>query len=471
MPQLNRTVATVLSATLFYSSTGIAQTQPKDITTSAPVTQSGKVQVATLTAETTAALAIKVAPSVRFAKASKAQADDAVDINAAMFAPELDLTASYTRLSPVTYPPLNFGGQTFDNPFPVILNNYLLQATLTIPVTDYFLKILPTYNAVDHNADVAKYQAQTEVQRIALQARESFYDYVRALAAAKVAQESVQQLESYVKDLHALYEVGSVTKADSMQAQAQLSDSISQLAIAEANVTVARDRLRRLLYLKSDAQIEVNEDIFAYSANTPANPQTMLGQALRNRPELKALRSLAKVRDASMQAEQARRLPNLAVVGNLDYANPNTRYTPLTEEFRATWNVGAVLRWSPNDFVLGKVNVEQAELEIQRARIDLEKLENEITIEASKTCSDYIAAQRTIEATKDAVRASEEAWRVRRDLLEAGEATSNEVLEAQIAWRRSQLLHINAYAALKVIRARLQYLIGKAAPEKSDHSS
>lgn len=450
MPPLNRTYILIVCAATQVAALGFAQQK--------------RAPLPPLTADRAALIAVRVSPSVHFARASKEQADQAVDLNAALFAPDLDLTASYTRLSPITYPPFNIGNQTIQSPFPVILNNYLLRATVTLPVTDYFFKILPTYKAVDRNSDVAQYQTQTESERVALRAREAFYNYVRAEASIKVAKDSVIQLEAYVNDLNALFDAGNVTRADSMQAQAQLSDAKAQLALAEGNVNVTKDALRRLLDLGPSETVTIGEDVFAVTAETPGTKQDILRRALKERPELKGLRALAKVRDSSMQAENARRLPNLSVVGNLDYANPNSRYIPLTQEFRATWDISAVLRWSPNDFVLGKVNVEQAELELKRARSDLKQLEDSIVVEASQASSDYIAAERTIQAAKDGVKAAAEAWRVRRDLFRAGEATASEVLESEIVLRRAQLLHIDAHIALKLAKARIQHVIGTSTP-------
>lgn len=461
MASLKPTLATVLILLQVCPTTVFAQATTSTSTTKASPSE----RVVTLNAEQAATIAVRVSPSVRFAAASKEQADDAADTSAALFAPELDLMGSYTRLSPVKYPPFEFGGQSMENPFPVILNNYLLRATVTLPVTDYFLKILPTYQAVDLNADVSEHQQRTEVERIALRAREAFYNYVKAEASIKVAQDSVKHLEDYVKDLDALFEAGNVTRADAMQAQAQLANAQAQLAVAVGTLQVTKDTLRRLLYLPPDAKIHITEDIFAVSsAPPPANQKALLAEALRDRPEIKALRTLGRVRDATIDSEQARRLPNVSVVGNLDYANPNARYIPITDEFKTTWDISAVLRWSPNDFVLGKIDVEKAELELKRARTDLRLLQDQIVVEASQASSEYHAAESAVQSAKVGVQAAEEAWRVRRDLFRAGEATSNEVLESEIALRRAQRLQIDANVGLSLARARLQHLVGKAAP-------
>src|SRR6185503_414063 len=55
--------------------------------------------------------------------------------------PKLTLLGSYTRLSEI--PPIIFAGQPYNLPF----NRYLLQATLSIPVSDYVLRLSQAYAA------------------------------------------------------------------------------------------------------------------------------------------------------------------------------------------------------------------------------------------------------------------------------------------------------------------------------------
>ncbi len=46
--------------------------------------------------------------------------------------------------------------------FPVVLDNWLLQATLTVPITDYFLRINQNYTATTRAREAARYDARSE---------------------------------------------------------------------------------------------------------------------------------------------------------------------------------------------------------------------------------------------------------------------------------------------------------------------
>jgi outer membrane protein TolC len=441
---------------------------PRNIFDELPATRDG------LTADAVAARAVQVAPLVRSARAASRQAADAAVAGGVAFAPRLDLRASYTRLSDIDQPPLVFGGMELENPFPQVLNNYGLRATMTVEVTDYFLTIRPAYRAGKRAAGVAQHQSEAEQEVTALRAREAFYSHLRARAAVLVVNGAIGLIEDHSHHLEALAAAGQATRADLMQARAQLAEAKAELARSRGAVQITADVLRTMLDLAPTAAIAIGEDVFMGALPAPApNPETVVRAALQSRRDVRALRELVRMHEATVRARQGARWPSLAVVGNVDYANPNPRAIPQTEEFRASWDVSAVVSWSPNDYVTRGVAVDQARLELVRAESTLQALEDQIAVQAARVCNDLGVALQSLEAAREGVEAAREAWRVRRDLLGAGEATASEVLDAEALLRRSQLAEIDAHIAAHLAHAQLQYIMGRmsgqATPQPAGH--
>ena len=298
------------------------------------------------------------------------------------FAPRVDLRASYTRLSKIDQPKLSFGGMDFEL-FPQILDQYALRAGVSIPVTDYFLTVLPSYQGARRSAAVAKFQTEAERAAVALRAKEAFYDYAQARAALVVAEDSVRLLSQYLPDLEALVAAGVATKADLLQTRAQIAEATTRRIEAEGAVEVTAATLRRMLRLEPGQAINLGEGVLD-PVDVPVPPERdVLARAMAQRPELKALRGLVWANQAFVSARRGGRWPQLAIVGNLDYANPNARAIPQTEKFSHSWSAGVVLSWSPNDFVAADVRVDDARLELTRARTDLAALEDQIVVEVS----------------------------------------------------------------------------------------
>ncbi len=423
------------------------------------------------TAEKVAARAVEVAPSVKQAQATRTTAEDAAKLGVSAFAPRLDLRASYTRLSEVVVPPIDpsslppalapladlFG--SFSTQYP---NTFLLRASLTVPVTDYFFTVLPSFQAAEDLAKVASFQAEAESETVALRAREAFYMFVRTVAAERVSGDAVTQLEKYLSELEALVGAGEGTPADVLQVRSRLAEAKVQRSASRGSVRVATEALRLLLDLPAGSAVTIAEDVFESARPTAPEASALVAEAMKSRPEVRALEALAESNDAHVRAAHGARYPRLSLIGNVDYANPNQRYFPPVDEFNATWDLSVVLSWSPNDFVSNKVVADQAELERTRVANDLITLQDMLGSAAAQAASDYGVALETISAADEGVTAAREAWRVRRELLGVGEATPSEALETETALRRAELQQIDAHVSARVALARVQHVIGKA---------
>jgi hypothetical protein len=103
-----------------------------------------------------------------------------VDEAWASFLPRLSAIGKYTYLSPLTPPSLGtiIGArdtsiapgtsptslnQLISIPFsfPIVLHNFLLQATLTVPISDYFLRIDQNYTAATRSVEAARWDVTT----------------------------------------------------------------------------------------------------------------------------------------------------------------------------------------------------------------------------------------------------------------------------------------------------------------------
>jgi outer membrane protein TolC len=400
---------------------------------------------------------VQVAPAVAGAEAQARSAREDGRDASSHWAPRLDLRARYTRLSDVNIPDVaGFPPGAFDT-FAPILNNYSLRATVAVPITDYFLRIMPAVDASRAGVEAADARVEAQQAGAALQARATYWGLVRARAAVLITEDAVRQLEAHIQQLEALFEAGEVTRADVLGARAQLAGARAQLAAAQGGVRVTEAALRRQLDLGPNATIQLGEDA---SSEVPNGPEVdeLTRQALASRPELTSIRAAIRASDAGARARGAGRYPSLAVVGNADFANPAPRTIPPDERFALAWDVSVVLSWSPNDYVSSRAQQRSAQANVEELRTQLAQLEDGIAIEAAQAASDMQVARANLESTVDGRAAAEETFRVRRAMLEAGAATPTEVLDAEIARRRAEIAALDALIATHVAEAKLRFV-------------
>jgi outer membrane protein TolC len=415
-------------------------------------------------ASTAAARAVATAPSIARARAAGDRAREVAD--AAMWAvyPRLDLQASYTRLSDqdparfaftLTDAMGNSTTMTGTQETP-LLDQYALQARLSYPLTDLFFQILPRYRAAQDTAEVEGWNEKARAREVDLQAREAFYEYARARAALEVARSGLAQSEAQRRDVEALVTGGTLARVELLRAEAQVAAAKVTIARAEGSVAIARTTLRSLLHQEGESEIGVAEDLMAPAPAVTESKADLLAQALRERSELRALRSLADAQDESVSASDGEKLPDLSLDAVYDLGNPNLqRGTIFEREWVGSWALMGILRWSPNDFVVAGARAGASRAERAQTIADVAALEDALRREVARAYEDHQAARAALDAAKVGIAAAEESYRVRREQFRAGAAVATDMVYAEAELRRARLELINAAIDIRIARSRL----------------
>ncbi len=440
-----------------------------------------------LTADAAAARAVETAPGMARARAGVTQAGAGLDRTFYAFIPQLDLSFRYTRLSEIQQATLFAGEPPVSNDvvdalvagvddtearllwtatiaqnralsefqFPILLDIFALRASVAYPVSAVLFQVLPSYEAAQENVRAAEHQVDAQTLEVAFNAREAFYNYARARGALAVATIAVQQAEARYRQVQAFVQAGTVARVDELRMRAQVAAANVALARARGGVQVSATALRTLLHLPPDAEIAVAEDVLAPLATLPATPDALLQRALRDRHDVRALRALVRATDRHVAAAEGSRYPQLVLQGGIDLQNPNQRIFPQTEEFRESWDVSAVLSWSPHNLLNGEAQAREARARREQLQADLQLIEDGIRVQVTEAATAYQAAREALEAARIGVEAAEESYRVQTERYRAGAATINDLTDANAEQVRAQLDLVNAAIDARLALARL----------------
>jgi outer membrane protein TolC len=440
-----------------------------------------------LTSSAAAERALETAPGLARARAGVRQAGANVDRALYGFIPRLELSFRYTRLSEIQQATLFSGGNMVDpslidglvagvdDPesrllwqmnvaqnraladfrFPIILDNFAFRASLTYPVSAVLLSVMPAYEGAQQGLRAAEHQIDSQSNDVAYNAREAFYNYARARGGLAVATIAVQQAEARQRQVEAFVRAGTVARVDELRVRAQVAATHVAVARARAGVQVTATALRTVLHLPADADIAVAEDLLAPLGPLPASPDALLAQALRERPEVRTLRALVRATEQQAVAAEGSRYPQLLLQGNLDVQNPNTRIFPLTAEFRESWDLSAIVAWSPQSLLDGEAQANEARARRDQLEADLSLLEDGIRVQVAEAATAYEAAREALEAARLGVEAAEESYRVQNERYRAGTSTINDLLDSNAEQVRAQLELVNAAIDGRLALARL----------------
>jgi outer membrane protein len=427
-------------------------------------------------------------PQIAAAQASASSAAWDVKAQAANFLPQLTAYAQYKRikriensiaptgdpeqveaaLGAVEDPVVRelFGGllggfssSSFTQP----VDNYTVAASVRVPVSELFLRVLPTYKSAGQIADARTVEIDARKATIDLQAREAFYAYARARATHLVAEQAFKQAEAQAAQAKLFVDAGTAAPVDLMTATARVESMRGSLARTRGAVAVTRNTLATLTGLANAELPTIREPVTTLPAAPDKSVEELLKRALEQRAELRAMRKMVGANDSLKSAERNAALPTLAVEGSVLSGRPNPRYIPPnTDRFRNSWEIGATLAWSPNSAIVGYQRSQRASVEVAKARADLAALEDGVRIEVVQAFEDYQAADAAARASEAQQRAAEETYRVRLATYRVGAGVQIDLLTADLALTQARLDYVNAVLDARTSLARLSRAVGVA---------
>jgi len=442
------------------------ETKPEDAASSAPSAvdkaldaelANGGAGVA-LTADEVARRASESSFEVAAQQADVRGAEAALDAALYAFTPRLTATARYTRLSDPGSPELAPGVT-----IPVFLNSYSLGGSLQVPLSDYLLRMPKARAAASAGVRAARVTAAAKRLEVATQARVLYYGWVRARLQVVIAEQALAQAGAHLVDARTAAEVGTASKADVLQVEAQVAAAELLVTRAKDLAALTEHQVRTAMH-DQDARYRIGEDV----RTAPAAPLGIDGElapfwreAVGRRLELVALREAESAARAEGRLARVAYLPRLDGFADASYVNPNQRSFPQKDEFSWNWDAGVQLSWTPIDILAARASARRADARAAELEATRAALTDGLRTEVVAGVQAYREAVVAIDTTGRGLTAAEEAYRVRRLLFQNGRATSVELTDAETTLTRARLDNLNARIDLRVARARLDHALGR----------
>jgi outer membrane protein TolC len=393
------------------------------------------------------------------------------------FMPRLSGQVSYYRLSEVKAPsigvlvaapgaapgPLAPGQQLVAAPvqFENLQNATTFTASLTLPLSDYVLRLLPARDAAEARLDSSKATLEATRRKTDYDARALYYDWVRAELEAAAAAQNLELGRENLQHLSALAGAEAAATADVARVEATVAGSEAVLVQAQNLAALQRERVAIAMH-DAARDFTIGEDLTRSPEGAEQNDITAVARsAERFRPELVAAQRAAEAYDSQATATWSKVLPRLDAVGQSTWANPNSRYFPQEDEFNGSWQVGVQLSVPFTDAFGARTEVTAAKAQAAAARAQYAQLIDAVRTEAAEAVLAQRTARANLASTARRLAAAETSYRARRERFLVGVATTVELTEAQTELFKAQLEAVQAQVGIRVARARVAYVAGR----------
>jgi outer membrane protein TolC len=407
-----------------------------------------------LTIDDAVALAVRANPRLAAARERLRAADETATSVGRRMLPSVHLSEEY---------------QVYNSAFDIVFNPMAPPVRVRNQITNTFVAsadqpVLGLLRADNEYGAQVEGKAAAEAQLAAAEAElrqvveTQFLRFFEAQALEQIAASSVRELSEQVTVAKARLATGVITQADLLRIEVAVANARQQGLQAHSQNQVARAQLLAAMGVAADAagDITLVEPTALLRAARPA-PRVMaslLPEARRRRPELAQQYHLVLAADDQARARTYALLPDVDLeaaytrVDGQQFAPKNAAFVGV----RAQW---AIWEWGATEHQRRAANAQAA-----AARRDAESLQRQIETELESSLAEGAAARGAVDAAEQAIASAEEAYRVTEAQVNAGTATTTDLLEAQSALTQARLNLTRAQYELALSEVNLRRASG-----------
>jgi len=294
------------------------------------------------------------------------------------------------------------------------------------------------------NRDASELQVKATVTSTVAQVKSAYYDLTYAIAAARVARQSLALAEKLVEDNKIRVDVGTLAPIDVVQAEAEAATRRQAVVQTESTMRTAELTLKRLIVGGTDDPLwtsAINPTDLPTFAPYNVDVVAAVRRALNERFDLQQARKTLEANNVSLHLLQNQRLPAVDLVGTYtlqgiagttrtDKTNYPDALSALTKRDYPTWNlqlqVSYPLGTSSADAALGRAKVQTSQAQAQIRSVELQ-IATEVTNFALQVQSNV----KRVEATRAARELAQRRLEAEQSKFEVGMSTNFFVVQAQ----------------------------------------
>lgn len=321
------------------------------------------------------------------------------------------------------------------------------------------------------SAELGNATARNEV---ALAVRRQFYTVVQTYHLAQVNAQALKFARDSERRVRALFEVGSVSRSDVLQAQVQTAQSQLDSLSATNDITTQRNALASLIGMPEERLGDVDTTLTTGVAVDP-NEGSLLDEASHHRPDLLAAEASLKAAALSRTSARMLRLPyvSASVSGQLSprdkstykSQSPFTRadttvvsHSNLDHQYSAT----LAINWDIFSGFATESRIASADAAYERAKENRDALRRNLAAEVHAAALAYRQALESETVGQRAVESAAENLNLTQQKYNVGSSTILDLINAQVNLQRAENQEVSARAGIKVAEAGLRRVAGRS---------
>ena len=401
--------------------------------------------------------ALKNQPAIRAAQENVRAGQGRETQAASPYFPQLTASTGYSE----SHAPLGgaFGDST--------TKSYTTSLSLSQTLYD-FGKTGNAYDAAKLGTLSLERDAERISQEVVLNVKQSYYALLAAKKLVEVAQKTIEQTESHLKQAEAFFRAGSKPRYDVTRAEVEVNNANLGLINAKNGVRIRTIALNNAMGIDPGRATEIVEEL----PSVPVLPSLDKAQAdaLQNRPDMKRMEADIEAARARLTAERSNYLPTLSANAAYNWANGTTEMGPFLGtmfkgDVQNSWNAGIMLTLPLFQGGLTAGRVAEARANLLALEAQRDAMKQSILLEVNQAFADLESAAARVEVMEKTLEKARENLDIAQGRYKAGVGPYIEVTDAQLSSVNSETDHIKALYDYHLAIAQLLKAMGTTITE------
>lgn len=331
--------------------------------------------------------------------------------------------------------------------------------TLNAGITGTFLlfngmRVVTTKKRLDQLELQSEQYINSQVQNIIAMVMTNYYDVVRQQYYIRVIDQSIDLAKQTLDIVKAQQSVGLANNANLYQAQLDLNNLVQAKEIQQLVIQQAKTEMLRLLTLKTDSTINIQDTIIV-------DQSIMLDAILSNltsNADIIAADQQVRINELIVRETAAQRYPSVSVNGGYNYARNQNAAGQVLLNQRSGPVIGLGLSIPIYNGSIFRRQQKAAEIDVKNAELQKGVLVRDYTAGAVKSYQAYSSTIVQLETARQNFKLSQDLVSLVLQRFQLRQATILEVSQAQDSFERSAYVLINLAFSAKSSEIELKRL-------------
>jgi outer membrane protein TolC len=369
-------------------------------------------------------------PTVKVAEEAILNADSRISLAKTGYNPEVDMTASFANLGPVTKLTLpSFG--TFQL-YPG--NNYSASVNVKQLVYD-FGRTRQNVEMENEGKAIGEQSLEQVKQKLSLYTINSYYTLVFLQAAIKIKDEQISALDEHLQYVQKVLATGSATEYQVLTTKVRISSVESQKVDLIAALTAQQAALNSLMGNDQYVKPVVRNEIAVEPPVVPSD--SIVTYAFHNRDEVLINEKRASLAEMRFGMIKLQNKPLLSLQAS---GGAKNGYIPYLNRLTPNYVVGLGFRVPIFDGMKTKYNLAQAQSAITSLSYESEFTKRSISNEVFESQALMIAASKKVSQSELQLEQAKKAYSLAQTSFKAGMITNLDLLDANTSVSESSLM-------------------------------